>query len=173
MSRGWLWGSGLGGVSAYDIHSGEEVRVYPTRVQPTGIETRFRFSPDESLVIVYSVGEPGYIDGGITVYDIDTATPTYVNAEGFGAPNIPLVDYHPVALSADNRYLIAGYDAIRVWDLQNLVENDKDRLPIYRHGGPQASIWSLTFSDWGVVETTSEEGVQHWDLHTGVFIPAN
>ncbi len=173
MSRGWLWGSGLGGVSAYDIRSGEEVRVYPTRLQPTGIETRFRFSPDESLVIVYSVSEPGYIEGGITVYDIDTATPTYVNAEGFGAPNIPLADYHPIALSADNRYLIAGYDAIRVWDLQNLPENNEDRLPIYRHGGPRASIWSITFSDWGVIETTSEEGVQHWDLHTGVFIPAS
>lgn len=173
MQRGWLWGSGPGGVSAYDVNSGEEVRLFRTRLEPTGNETRFRFSPDGSLVVVYSISQPGYDEGGITVYDIASATPIYVNAEGFGAPSIPLADYHPVALSADNRYLIAGYNAIRVWDLQNLPENAENRLPIYRHGGPEARIWSATFSDWGVIETTSEEGTQHWDLHTGAFIPAD
>lgn len=173
MSRGWLWGSGPGGVAAYDVNTGEEVRLFRTRLEPTGNETRFRFSVDGTLVVVYSVSQPGYDEGGITVYDIETGTPTYVNADGFGAPEIPLADYHPVALSADNRYLIAGYNAIHVWDIQNLPESVDDRLPIYRHAGPEALIWSATFSDWGVIETTSEEGTQHWDLHTGAFIPAD
>lgn len=173
-SRGWLWGSGPGGVSAYDINTGQEVRFFPTRLQPTLTETRFRFSSDGTLVVVYGISRPGAPDsGGITIYDIETVSPIDVNAEGFGAPNIPLADYHPIALSADNRYLIAGYDAIRVWDIQNLPENVADRLPIYRHAGPEALIWSADFSDWGVIETTSEEGTQHWDLHTGAFIPAN
>lgn len=173
-ARGWLWGSGPGGVSAYEINTGQEVRLFPNRQQPTLAETRFRFSPDGKLVIAYGISQPGAPDsGGITIYDIETSSPIYVNAEGFGAPNIPLADYHPVALSADNRYLIAGYDAIRVWDIQNLPENVKDRLPIYRHAGPEAQIRSVIFSDWGVIETTSTEGKQHWDLHTGAFIPVD
>jgi WD40 repeat protein len=174
VARSWLWGSGPGGVSAYDITTGQEVRLFPNRQQPTLAETRFRFSDDATLIVVYGISQPGApADGGITVYDIETAAPVYVNAEGFGAPNIPLADYHPVALSADNRYLIAGYNAIRVWDIQNLPASVDDRLPIYRHAGPEALIWSADFSDWGVIETTSEEGTQHWDLHTGAFIPAD
>ncbi|MEO1439007.1 MAG: hypothetical protein AAFV33_01310, partial [Chloroflexota bacterium] len=74
-------------------------------------------------------------------------------------------------LSLDNRYLAAGYDAIRVWDLQNLPAAEAERLPIYRHGGPQALINELRFADNGVIETVSADGVQQWDLHTGVYIP--
>jgi hypothetical protein len=58
-----------------------------------------------------------------------------------------------------------------VWDLQNLPDKVEDRLPIYRHGGPEALITSLRFAEPGVIETTSKDGVQKWDLHTGVYIP--
>jgi hypothetical protein len=64
-----------------------------------------------------------------------------------------------------------GYDALRVWDIQHLPANFEDRLPIYRHGGPEALIQSVRFADWGIIETTSADGVQRWDLHTGVYIP--
>lgn len=174
MARGLLWGSGIGAVTAYDLNTGQQVRFYPAGIDVSGVEVRFRFSADNTLAIVYGTEEVGYLRGdGIVVYDIATSTPIYVNDENFGAANLGLSDQHPVALSADNRYLIAGFDAIRVWDIQNLPENIDERLPIYRHGGPNALIDSLRFSDWGVIETTSADGVQHWDLHSGAFIPSN
>jgi WD40 repeat protein len=107
----------------------------------------------------------------LTVYDLATMTSTEVNVEGFAAPSIPLAKYHPVALSPDNRYLVVGHDALRVWDLQNLPTDIADRLPIYRHGGPKALILSVTFSEPSVIETTSGEGRQKWDLYTGAYIP--
>ena len=109
--------------------------------------------------------------GGITIYNIDGSNPIYLNTDNFGAPYIPLTDYHPIALSPDNRYLIAAYNAIRVWDLHNLPENINDRLPIYRHGGPEARIWSARFINQEIIETTSEESTQWWILHTGEFVP--
>ncbi|MFN8531242.1 MAG: hypothetical protein U0670_21785, partial [Anaerolineae bacterium] len=89
-------------------------------------------------------------------------------AEGFAAPDITFSPDHPVALSPDHRYLVAGYDAIRVWDLQNL---SSDGLPVYRHGGPASLIESLSFSAPTLIETHSADGVQHWDLFTGVYLP--
>lgn len=169
LKRGWLWGSGEGGVSAYDVNTAIEVRFFQNN---SWAESRFVFSSDNSRVVVYSIAEPGSVrDAAITIYDIDSQASVAVNVEGFAAPEIPLANYHPVALSADNRYLAVGYDAIRVWDIQNLPEKFEDRLPIYRHAGPKALIQSLRFSDWGVIETNSKEGIQHWDLHTGAFIP--
>ncbi|MEP6984826.1 MAG: WD40 repeat domain-containing protein, partial [Chloroflexota bacterium] len=168
MKRGWLWGSGEGGVSAYDVNTGVEVRFFQNQNWP---EARFVFSPDNTQVVVYSIAQPGSTGkGAINIYDIDSQAAVSVNVEGFAAPDIPLADYDPVALSADNRYLAVGYDAIRVWDIQNLPEKVEDRLPIYRHAGPKTLIWSLRFSDAGVIETNSKEGIQHWDLHTGQFL---
>ncbi|MBA3867657.1 MAG: hypothetical protein H0X30_00735 [Anaerolineae bacterium] len=168
MKRGWLWGSGEGGVSAYDVNTGVEVRFFQNN---SWTESRFVFSADNNKVVTYSVAQPG--SGGnaaITVYDIDSQASVSVNVEGFAAPDIALATYDSVALSADNHYLTAGYDAIRVWDIQNLPEKVEDRLPIYRYAGPKALIWSLRFSDAGVIETNSKEGIQHWDLHTGQFL---
>lgn len=161
-AHGWLWGSGKGGVAVYDIITCEETQFFQLGAYLTWRESRFAFSPDSTFLAVYTVSQSEGGQGGITVYDLSSPDPIYVNAEGFAGH---------VALSADNRYLIAGYSAIRVWDLQNLPENYNDRLPIYRHGGPEALIWSIRFSSPGVIETTSEEGVQHWDLHTGAFVP--
>jgi WD40 repeat protein len=170
-----IWASGFGGAVAYDLSTGLETAFYPA-CRPEAncaLEARFFFSDDGSRIVVYGIQnrDRGNERNGIAVYTLNDGVGTYVNSEIFSAPYIPFADYHHVALSADNRYLIAGYDAIRVWDIQNLPEAFEDRLPIYRHGGPDALIDSLRFSDWGVIETTSADGVQRWDLHTGVYIP--
>jgi WD40 repeat protein len=98
-----------------------------------------------------------------------SATPVYVG--DIAGAYIIEGDRHPVALSPDNRYLVVGYDALRVWDLTSLAPAFEERLTIYRHGGPESLITNLRFVDHGVVETTSNDGVQWWDLHTGEFVP--
>jgi hypothetical protein len=170
IARGWLWGRAGTGIVIYSLNNGALVNNLKNCCWPAG--SRFVFSPDNTKVAVYSIANPKTGPGAaITIYDIPTMTGTEVNVEGLAAPYIPFADYHPVALSLDNRYLVVGYDALRVWDLQNLPEAVEDRLPVYRHGGPQARIWSVRFAAPEVIETTSEEGTQRWDLHTGAYIP--
>lgn len=169
MERGWLWGSAAGGVIAYDLATGKRVSDFKNG---GWTESRFVLSPDGTKVVVYGIAQHGsHGQRDLTIYDLATMHATSVNVEGFVAPLTRFNGQHPVALSADNRYLVVGYDALRVWDIQNLPENWADRLPIYRHAGPESRIWSVRFADWGVVETTSEEGIQRWDLHTGAYIP--
>jgi hypothetical protein len=172
-SHGWLWGSGIGGAVTYDVDTGAETEVFASCLNRNcWPEARFVFSNDGTKLVVYSIAQPGS-DGhiGLTIYDLTSRLSTEINVEGLGAPYIPYAEYHPAALSDDNRYLVVGYDALRVWDTQNLPTAIEDRLPIYRHGGPEALIDSVHFSDWGVIETSSSEGIQHWDLHTGAFLP--
>lgn len=179
-ARNWLWSGGKGGVSVLEMDTGALVHYFPVRFADSNIvnswrgyhiEGRFRLSPDGTRVIVYSYNHE-YPDGAgsISVYTIDTSEAVVVNAEGYAAPIIAITDAHPVALSPDNRYLIAGYHAVRVWDLTTLPEAEIARLPIYRHGGPAALIRSLTFDTSDVIETISDDGIQHWNLHTGVFV---
>lgn len=176
IGRGWLIGSGPGAVTAYDVYSGAEVRSFPASVpeafyQP---ETQYVLSADGQWLIAYSLYQ-AYVDGsiaygrsdGIVIHNLNSGESIWVNAEGFAAPNQPLSEYRPVALSPDNRYLIAGYTAIRIWDLHQLSE---DMLPNYRHAGPNALIDALRFSEAEIIETISTEGIQYWDLHTGSMI---
>jgi hypothetical protein len=173
-SRQWLWSTATGNVVTFDMESGLVQAVFSVCPNNTPAdcwgETRFGFSPDSAKLIVYSLNAPRMDWGSITIHDLTTREAMTVNTEGFAAPHIPYSTTYPVALSADNRYLIAGYDAIRVWDIQNLPATFEERLPIYRHAGPEATIDSLRFADWGIIETTSAEGVQRWDLHTGAYI---
>jgi WD40 repeat protein len=129
----------------------------------TGVE-RFRFSGNFYII---SDDKTKIVTDAYVVGDLDNLSSIRVNGESRTSPYESL----HMALSADNRYLVAGLDALRVWDIQNLPEKVEDRLPIYRHGGPKALIWSVRFADSGVIETTSEEGTQKWDLHTGEYIP--
>lgn len=176
FARGWLWGSDPGGVTAYDWNTGAEVALFkscdPNNSYCSGPETRFTFSSDNTKVVIYTVVD-SYWGGkhALLLYDIASHEGIAVNVQGFASPYIPLADYHSVALSPDNRYLVAGYDALRVWDIQNLPPNFEDRLPIYRYAGPEALIRSVSFSDLSIIETKSDDVVQHWDLHTGAFIP--
>jgi hypothetical protein len=158
-------------VIAYDISSGHEIARFtnPGRLGPLN----FIVSSDDSKIVVFTDESAKWsshkgIQSGVTIWDRDSLTHTQINVDHYAASS-----RNQIALSQDNRYLVIGDDALRVWDIQHLPERVEDRIPIYRHGGPKARIWSVRFSDWGVIETTSEEGVQHWDLHTGEYIPAS
>lgn len=131
----------------------------------------FTVSADKSKLIIFTDERQQWSDSGkrrsgVAVWDRATLTRTELNVDYFAA-------VHPeqIALSADNRYLVIGVTALRIWDLQNLPEKVEDRLPIYRFGGPKSEIWSVRFATPDVIETTSAEGIQDWDLHTGKYIP--
>lgn len=96
----------------------------------------------------------GSAEGGVAVYDINTGE------EAIFFQNCGVSDCW-----AESGFVFSP-DNTRV-----VVYTVEDRLPIYRHAGPEATIWSVRFADWGVIETTSAEGVQRWDLHTGEYLP--
>jgi hypothetical protein len=77
-----------------------------------------------------------------------------------------------VALSPDTRYLVMVYRAVRVWDLTQLPEDVKDRLPVRRFGGPKAFISGIRFVDTTVLEITTDGGnTSKWDVLTGEELP--
>lgn len=168
FGRGVLWGSARDGVIAYDFNSGAEKFSFPAG---RGVEGRFIFSDDRSKIVIY--GTPDPIGGWLTrvgVYDIATGGGTEVNVESFLFPRVPYIGDAPIALSPDNRYLVIGYNALRVWDLQNLSLTIQERLPLYRHGGPEALIRGVRFVSPSTIQTISDEGVQNWDLYTGMSV---
>ena len=120
-------------------------------------------------MLVYS-GAGGSYNDSVTVWDIDRFTAYAINVEGFGLPYTEDRSCDPLALSPDNRYLVIGSAAIRVWDLQNLPAVFEDRLPLYRHEGPVSRIGCLYFIDNTTIETISSDGIQRWNLHTGELI---
>ncbi|MFN8531861.1 MAG: hypothetical protein U0670_24915 [Anaerolineae bacterium] len=165
-ARGWLWSSGLGGVVAFDIHSGLQVVEFHNLPNTDRYiwETSsfFTFSPDHTYIVTHGQrGADGYNMPAITVYDIATGIGVQVNPELNGAGT--------VALSPDNRYLTMSYTAIRVWDLQNLPENVEDRLPIYRLPLPQSLESRVYFTDNTtlVAETDSGDLRYVYDMSTG------
>jgi WD40 repeat protein len=76
-------------------------------------------------------------------------------------------DPEQIALSPDGRYLVVGKEVLRVWDLANLPEKFEDRLPVYRYDGPERIIHALHFVSNEVVETTTLDGTQQWNILTG------
>jgi WD40 repeat protein len=160
-----LWGSAHYGATAFDIRTGEQVISFknpPESVDHIGFtQSRFTFSSDQSKVILSGQSTwDNRTNPAMTVYDIASGIPTQVNVERNGAG--------AVALSPDNRYLVMGYQAIRVWDLSNLPENVEDRLPIYRFAGPGKRIVDLRFVDNTTIETTAADGqTSRWDVLSG------
>jgi len=178
FARQWIWGNDTGGLVTYDLRSGSQTVWFRTSLtEPKNAyaampESLFEFSPDGTKVVVYSTGSLGEDEiHGMAVYDISSQQGIGVNIEAFAAAFTPFAGYHPIAISPDNRYLVAGYTALRVWDLQNLPAKIEDRLPTYRHAGPKSPIWSVHFVAPLVVETESAAGRQKWDIITGRFIP--
>jgi len=179
--RSWIWSNDLGSVVAYDINTAALVASFRADISNSyasdpWIESGFVLSEDKSKVVAYSTMErngpgPAYERRGMTVYDIASGQGIGVNVEGLASPSVAYTGYHHVALSPDNRYLVSGINALRVWDLQNLPTNFADRLPTYRHAGPKSPIWSVHFVAPLVVETESAAGRQKWDIITGKFIP--
>lgn len=165
-ARSWVWSSGIGGVSAFDVHSGARVREFsnPSWLAPDRWVTMssFLLSVDRTHMVVYGHWDFTLrIKPAITVYDIATGIGVQVNPELNGAGT--------VALSPDNRYLTTSYTAIRVWDLQNLPENVEDRLPVYRLPLPQSLESRVYFTDNTtlVAETESGDLRYVYDMITG------
>jgi hypothetical protein len=162
--------SGAPGVMIYDLTTGVEKALLLANLSlERWQDTFFALSDDRSLLVaITNQGNrgAGNFEGGLTIWNLDALTSIGINMEGWtvSAPR-------QVTLSPENRYLVVGLDALRVWDIQNLPEMVEERLPIYRHAGPEALIDSVRFVDWGIVETNSNEGLQRWDLHTGAYIP--
>ena len=166
-SRGWLWANTGVGIAAFDRATGAVVRNFRNPPQddtyPSYTRSSFVFSPDQTKVIAYGQHSwDGYESAATTVYDIASGTPTQVNVERNGAGI--------VALSSDNRYLVMGYTALRVWDLSNLPANVEDRLPIRRIGIGGERIVGLHFVSGTMVEVTTQLGTDTWDILTGAFI---
>lgn len=170
-ARGWVWGSGDCGVTAFDVHTGvqtisfKNLPVGKERNWCWGTSSRFAFSPDHSKVIVYGQLTPdNRTYPAMTVYDIASGVGTQVNVElnGEGA----------VALSPDNRYLVMGYTALRVWDLASLPPQIEDRLPVYRYGvGENRIIGAVTFVDATTVEVkTNYRETTRWNILTGAQV---
>jgi hypothetical protein len=147
----------------YDIHTAAVLAAItnPEICSPTGLY--YSKSTDERYLIVYTIrGEPACV----TIYDQETrAVVAQVNAERLTA-----LDASQIALSPDGHYLVIGILALRVWDLWNLPEVFEQRLPIHRHEGPIQTIQSVTFIDNTTLETVSNDGVQHWNLQSGLQI---
>lgn len=102
----------------------------------------------------------------VTVYNRVNGSQVSVNAETLTAE-----EDGEIALSPDGRYLVIGIRALRVWDLANLPTNFADRLPTYRHEGPNSLIHKLRFIDATTVEAiSSEEGTQRWNVVSGELI---
>jgi WD40 repeat protein len=163
MARGQLLVSfweNSGYLMVYDIHSGATLAAIsePESCTPTGVE--YTKSADERYLIVYTFrGEPTCV----TVYNRDSGTVVaQVNSEERTAP-----DAEQIALSPDGRYLVIGKQVLRVWDLANLPEQFEDRLPIYRYDGPERIIHALHFVSNEVVEATTLDGIQQWNILTG------
>jgi hypothetical protein len=161
--RGWLWGSSDYGVTAFDVHTGEQVISFinPANERYGETASYFTFSPDDTHVIVQ--GQSTWdrrTSPNVSVYDIASGVGVAVNVEQNGAGR--------VALSPDNRYLVMVYSAVRVWDLAQLPENVKDRLPVRHFGGPKAFISAIRFVDTTVLEITTDSGkTSKWDVRTG------
>lgn len=152
-----------GYLMVYDLHTGATAAALPTPDVCAPTALRYTTSSDERFLIVYTIqGTPACV----TVYNRDTwAVMAQVNAEEFTAS-----DAAQIALSPDGHYLVIGLRALRVWDLWNLPEAFEERLPVYRHEGPLASIKSVTFVDNSTLETVSTDGVQRWNIVSGAQV---
>jgi WD40 repeat protein len=178
--RNWLWVGSWEGVLAYDRLTGEVVRSFPNPPWGGSIGYyaghNYRFSLDGTHVVVIFDAGSGLNDA-LTVWDINDGMSFPVNVEGFvthrmASPAVSMSECaSSIALSPDNRYLALGYTVIRIWDLENLQPAYEDRLPLYRHDGPEANIRCLRFVDANTIETNSVLAIQRWDLHTGAPIP--
>jgi hypothetical protein len=177
-ARNWLWTTGWNGVVAYDRNSGQSVRSFFNPPWDHGLFEPmsghgFAFSDDGSHVIVYVTG--GTVNS-LTVWNIDQYIPFAINVDEF-VPSSRRSSTGECSrrfdLSPDNRYLVVGFRALRIWDLQNLEPAYEDRLPIYRHEGPIARLGCLEFVDNTTIKTSTADGVQYWDLHTGELIQSD
>lgn len=166
--HGWVWFqsyTGTEGVSAFDMQTGNHVLTFTNAsIDETrrrrGTPSVIRFSPDGTKVIVFGQRDEFLHQlPAMTVYDIASGIGTQVQVEQNAAGH--------VVLSPDNRYLVMGYTALRVWDMQNLPENVEARLPTLRIGTGGDRIRGLQFVDNTTIRVTTIEGDSLWNVVTG------
>jgi WD40 repeat protein len=155
----------------FDLTTGAQIERYEHHGQIGPIN--FAVSDDNNLFVSFTDESRHWGSSrrsrtytGLNIWERASQTHIELDAGEYAA-------YSPtqIAVSQDNRYLVIGIESLRVWDIQNLPENVGDRDPIYNHAGPEGFIQSVRFVDWGIIETVSADGVQRWDLHTGIYIP--
>lgn len=154
-------------VRAYDLATGALLARYDN---PAASVAGFVLSPDDSTIAVFThvqdsvsvLGESLGKFAGATVWNRDTQQQVRIEHAFMGL--------YPtqVAISPDNRYLVVGFTALNVWDLQNLTEE-----PLHAYDGPfPAQIVQVRFLQAACVETTAMSGsIQRWDIHSGAEIP--
>lgn len=154
----------------YDLTTGNEIGCYRTSIEPAigygGQDTDFILSDDRQFLAVFTdQTSSDSSHSHLSVWNLNDNSQIELNINLYAArPN-------QIAFSQDNRYLVLGSRSVlRVWDIRKLSSNLEDRAPIYIHGGPEGAIGSVRFVDWGVIETISDDGIQHWDLHTGTYV---
>lgn len=169
-ARNWLWSNGIDGIIAYDRSTGSAVYSFfspPWARELDGYPAwrSYFFSADFSRIVIYHIPGSG-LHAGATVWDIDRRAAFPVNVEGYIRSN------DTIALSPDNRYLVIGDTAIRVWDLDNLTTAYEDRLPIHRHAASDARINALRFLSTTIIETRNDLGITEcWHVESGAQIP--
>lgn len=124
-------------------------------------EVRFKTEVNNSYLLVYT-HRSGAPNNCLTVYNRNTGALLSVDTDTQTA-----YETDQIALSPDGRFLVIGMRALRVWDLQNLPVNLIDRDPIYRHEGPISMIGAVRFIDNDTVETSSNDGIQRWNIISG------
>jgi WD40 repeat protein len=148
----------------YDLNTGAQIAALGNPEGCSPSPTQFARSVDDHFLLVYPMkGDPACV----TVYNQESrAVVAQVNAELRAAE-----EPGQIAISPDGRYLVIGRQVLRVWDLTNQPEEMADRLPVYRHDGPDRIIHNLRFITNEIVETTTLDGVQQWNVLTGEQIP--
>lgn len=172
VTRGWIWVPTYGGVAAVDMNTGIEQLSFANQHLPNphardsvSARSHLMLSPDGSSIIAYgNESHCGYFAPAMTIYDIASGIATQINVEDNAAG--------VVAISPDNRYLVMGYTAVRVWDLQNLPSDPVDRLPTTRIPiCADCRINSLIFTDASTLQVDGGGAVTRWNIVTGERLP--
>ncbi|MDX2139696.1 MAG: WD40 repeat domain-containing protein [Chloroflexota bacterium] len=101
--------------------------------------------------------------GGVTIWDLDRAEIVARLITPY--PTLDYLGSH-IAISPDERYLVMGYNVIRVWDLASLPAAIEDRVPV-TFNGPAARVRSLRFVDNVTIEVVTAVDTTYWNVETG------
>lgn len=173
----------LDAVHAYELSTGRHIAIYAPENQADRLFIQELFLSDDHSHLVYytSYTDALHIDanltrtfdgcrGGFAVYNVNTLSGQLVHTDCRKFP-ISYQDGRPrLALSPDNRYVVAGLDVIRVWDLQSL---NPDSSPNRIFAGPDYQTAHIRFLNNQTIETFAAREYRYglrWDLSTGEYV---
>lgn len=155
MERGQVYIHTWGGVAVFAIESG--IMRYHVPIQGYYFAPVFSVSPDGRYLFVSAYLGP-FMVWSLERVELLTIVDTPHPTSGF------VGNY--VALSPDERYLVMGYNVIRVWDLAQLPAAINDREPV-SFNGPTARVRSLRFVDNVTIEVVTAVDTTYWNVQTG------